>query len=104
VQQGFCYNELSKVARIFDLCFEGISNNRFELIPALMALLRVMQIPCIKNKSSDELYEVPKLSQVFNSFCNLLMLTVSDPEDEQVCVEWENARQELATTIYQIGN
>jgi len=46
---------------------------------------------------------VPKLSQVFNSLCNLLNHEVSD-QDVSVNVEWECARQELATTIYQICN
>lgn len=74
------------------------------MIPALAALLKVLQIPCIKEKSSDELKEVPKLSQVFNSFCNLLSFDLDQDVDESVCVEWENARQDLATTIFTIAN
>ena len=71
------------------------------MISALAALLKVLQIPCVKDKSSDELYEVPKLSQVFNSFCNLLSYDIrNDAVDDATCVEWENARQELATTIF----
>jgi len=62
------------------------------LIPALAALLKVLQIPCIKAKSSDELYEVPKLSMVFNSFCNLLTYEIGYEVEEQVSVEWESAR------------
>lgn len=93
VQEGFAYDQLDKVARVFDLIYEGISTQKFELIPALTALLKVLQIPCFKQKSSDELYEVPKLSQVFNSFCNLLSYDIkNDNSDENALVEWENAR------------
>ena len=52
------------------------------------------------------MYEVPKLSQVFNSFCNLLSydIRMDGVTDEQALVEWENARQELATTIFSIAH
>jgi hypothetical protein len=93
-QTGFFYNQLDKVSRVLDLVFEGITGLKFELIPALVALLKVLQIPCQKDRSSDELYEVPKLSMVFNSFCNLLSFEIkSDKSDEiNASIEWENAR------------
>lgn len=85
---------MDKVARILDLVYQGITGLKFELIPALVALLKVLQIPCEKDRSSDELYQVPKLSMVFNAFCNLLSFEIkSDKVDEiNASVEWENAR------------
>ena len=68
---------------------------QFELIPALVALLKVLQIPCSKDRSSDELHEVPKLSMVFNSFCNLLSYEIKEEEgkeDLNASAEWECAR------------
>jgi hypothetical protein len=41
-QTGFFYNQLDKVSRVLDLVFEGITGLKFELIPALVALLKVL--------------------------------------------------------------
>lgn len=93
-QTGFAYNQLDKVACVLDLIYQGITNLRFELIPALVALLKVLQIPCEKEKSSDELKEVPKLSLVFDSFCNLLSFEIKSDQDDEInaSIEWEAAR------------
>jgi hypothetical protein len=41
-QTGFFYNQLDKVARVLDLVYDGITGLKFELIPALVALLKVL--------------------------------------------------------------
>lgn len=41
-QTGFSYSQLEQVARVLDLIYEGITNLKFELIPALVALLKVL--------------------------------------------------------------
>jgi len=75
-EQGFLYRELEQVAQVVDLIFHGLTNNKFELVPALGTLLEVLSIPFEKEKSSDELKEVPKMPLVFNGFCKLLEFEV----------------------------
>ena len=120
---GFHYSQLEKVARVFGLIHQGITQEKvsysknilyngicnclqYELIPALVALLRILQFECIKERSSDELYEVPKLSSVFDSICQLLNYDIKSDNAEEIdaSVEWETARQEMACTIFKIAN
>lgn len=65
-----------------------------------------IRVPFVKEKSSDELAEVPKMILVFNGLCDLIKFEVpvdSDPEG-LITTEWENARMEIANTFTIIGN
>ena len=63
-------------------------------------------VPFLKEKSSDELNEVPKMILVFNGLCDLIKFEVqvdSDPEG-LVTTDWENARMHIANTLTIIAN
>ena len=61
----------------------------------------MLSIPFVKEKSSDELKEVPKVPLVLDSLCELIQFEVSlesDPEG-QIIGDWEFARQEIANCL-----
>ncbi len=63
-------------------------------------------VPFLKEKSSDELTEVPKMILVFNGLCDLIKFEVpveSDPEGITT-TDWENARMQIANTLTTIAN
>lgn len=79
---------------------------QYDLIQGLLKLLMAIRVPFVKEKSSDELAEVPKMILVFNGLCDLIKFEVpvdSDPEG-LITTEWENARMEIANTFTIIGN
>ena len=80
---------------VLRLILNGIESEKFELMPALVSLLEVINIPFQKEKSSDELKEVQKMPDVLNSLCDLILFEVdveADPEGT-LSTEWESARQ-----------
>jgi len=44
-QEGFFYEELDKVCQVLRLVLNGLHNEKFELCPALVSLLEVLNIP-----------------------------------------------------------
>lgn len=71
-------------------------------MPALECLLKVLRIPFQKKKSSDEIHEVPRMPQVFNTLCRLVLLEVSS--DPNAASFWEGLRTDIADTITEIAN
>lgn len=57
-KEGFFFRELDKVTTVLRLILNGLHNEKFELVPALVSLLEVINIPFQLAKSSDELKEV----------------------------------------------
>ena len=79
---------------------------QFELVPALVSLLEVLNIPFQKEKSGDELKQVHKIPDVLNALCDLILFEVSldsDPEGS-ITADWEYARQEIANTLTNIAS
>jgi len=94
-KEGFFFRELDKVTQVLRLILNGLHNEKFELVPALVSLLEVINIPFQLAKSSDELKEVQKMPEVLNSLCDLVLFEVeleSDPEGN-LTADWETARQ-----------
>lgn len=74
-------------------------------MPALERLLKVLRIPYQKHKSSDELLEVPKIPQVFNTLCQLILLEITDSDNESdYAAMWESLRTDIADTFTEIAN
>lgn len=71
---------------------------------ALERLLKVLRIPFQKHKSSDELLEVPKMPQVFNNLCSLLLLEVTQDKNSDEGIFWESLRTDIADTFTEIAN
>jgi len=69
-------------------------------------LLETLKVPFIKEKSSDETKEVPKMVLVFNGLCDLVMfeVPVESDSDGAITAEWENARMEIANTLTVIAS
>ena len=44
-KDGFFYEELDKVTLVLRLVLNGLNNAKFELIPAAVSLLEVLNIP-----------------------------------------------------------
>ena len=66
----------------------------------------MLSLPFCKEKSSDEINEVPKMVLVFDGLCDLIKFEVpleNDPEG-MITTEWENARMEIANTMTVIAN
>lgn len=88
------------------LILDGLHNEKFELVPALVSLLEVLNIPFQKEKSGDELKQVHKIPDVLNALCDLILFEVSldsDPEGS-ITADWEYARQEIANTLTNIAS
>lgn len=69
-------------------------------------MLEVLCVPFCKEKSSDEINEVPKMVLVFNGLCDLIKYEVPLEQDPEglITTEWENARMEIANTLTVISN
>jgi len=105
-KKGFYYKELNQVARVIELIHQSLLNNKFDLIKGLTHLLEVLCVPFCKEKSSDEINEVPKMVLVFNGLCDLIKYEVPLEQDPEglITTEWENARMEIANTLTVISN
>ena len=44
-KEGFFFRELDKVTTVLRLILNGLHNEKFELVPALVSLLEVINIP-----------------------------------------------------------
>jgi uncharacterized lipoprotein len=78
---------------------------QFDLIEGLIYLLEQLREPFVKEKASDETKEVPKLSTLLESLCDLLNFEISIEQDTDgtITTEWENARMEIANTLTAIA-
>lgn len=82
---GFLICELDKVTQVLRLLLNGLHNDKFELVPALVSLLEVLNLPFErrKNKSKDVTFIEELLPDLLNALCDLILYDVpveSDPE------------------------
>lgn len=66
------------------LVLSGLHNEKFELVPALVSLLEVLNLPFErrKNKSKDVTYIEELLPELLNALCDLIVYDIpmeSDP-------------------------
>lgn len=63
-------------------------------------------VPFLKEKSSDELNEVPKMILVLNGLCDLIKFEVKEDSDPEglITTDWENVRMQIANTLTIIAN
>ena len=83
-RQGFLICELDKVTQVLRLVLNGLHNDKLELVPALVSLLEVLNLPFErrKNKSKDVTYIEELLPELLNALCDLIVYDIpmeSDP-------------------------
>ena len=78
------------------LLLNGLHNDKFELVPALISLLEVLNLPFErrKNKSKDVTLIEELLPELLNALCDLILFDVPIESDTEpsLLADWEYAR------------
>lgn len=69
---AFYYKDLQILSRLISIIFNRIKLEKSALIPCLICLIKICNRPFLKEKTSDELYYVPKTVFLLNSICEIL--------------------------------
>jgi len=93
---------------VLRLILSGLHNEKYELVPALVSLLEVLNLPFErrKNKSKDVTFIEELLPELLNSLCDLILFDIPMESDStgNLLSDWEYARQEIANTLTNIAS